>query len=64
MINFIDGLLIGLLITILFYKIRGDRQMKKVTEIRLTKEEAKKMLEDTLKLMDDDLPIEREDDNE
>ncbi len=60
MLNFIDGLLIGLLITILFYKIRGDRQMKKVTEIRLTKEEAKKMLEDTLKLMDDDLPIERE----
>lgn len=64
MINFIDGLLIGLLITILFYKIRGDRQMKKVSEIRLTKEEAKKMLEDTLKLMDDDLPIEREENDE
>lgn len=64
MINFIDGLLIGVLVTILFYKIRDDRQMKKVSEIRLTKQEAKKMLEDTLKIMDDDLPIEREGDNE
>lgn len=64
MISFVDGLLIGLLISILFFKIKGDRQMKKVGEIKLTKEESKKILEDMLKQIDNDLPIERSNDDE
>lgn len=67
LVSFIDGLLVGMLIVILIVKIRSDRR-KRITrmgEVALTKEQAEKVLEMMLKdLRDDDLPIEKENDNE
>lgn len=67
LVSFIDGLLVGMLIVILIVKIRNDRR-KRITrmgEVALTKEQAEKVLEMMLNdLRDDDLPIEKENDNE
>lgn len=67
LVSFIDGLLVGMLIVILIVKIRSDRRksITRMGEVALTKEQAEKVLEMMLKdLRDDDLPIEKENDNE
>lgn len=58
MLNFIDGLLIGILATIIVHKIYIE------IKYRAYKHIIGKKLDEVLKELPDELPIEREDDNE
>lgn len=64
-VNFIDGLLIGMLVVILITKIRNDKKMVKSKSIILTKEQTEKILESMLEeVKNDGIPIERDEEDE
>lgn len=55
MLNFIDGLLIGIMITILFIQIRNDIERRQIQKI---------MIKALAECKEEGIPIEKEGDNE
>lgn len=61
MLNFIDGLLIGILGTIIYHKLTLQRDIQKM---KAATKNVILSLEKDLKETENELPIEREEDNE